>query len=83
MSAVGNDGPLYGMLQNPADQPNVLGVGAVDADRTPSNAEGSLTEPRVACGPLLSTRDDHMSVHICTNRNSFTFYKLILVLRKK
>lgn len=35
VSAVGNDGPLYGTQQNPADQPDVLGVGALDNDADP------------------------------------------------
>ncbi len=31
VSAIGNDGPLFGGLNNPADQMDVLGVGGVDA----------------------------------------------------
>lgn len=31
VSAIGNDGPLYGTLNNPADMLDVLGVGGVDA----------------------------------------------------
>ena len=31
VSAIGNDGPLYGTLNNPADQLDVLGVGGMDA----------------------------------------------------
>uniref|UniRef100_A0A0X3PPT7 Uncharacterized protein n=1 Tax=Schistocephalus solidus TaxID=70667 RepID=A0A0X3PPT7_SCHSO len=31
VSAIGNGGPLYGSLNNPADQMDVLGVGAIDA----------------------------------------------------
>ena len=30
VSAIGNDGPLYGTLNNPADQLDVIGVGGVD-----------------------------------------------------
>ena len=30
ISAIGNDGPLYGTLNNPADQMDVLGVGGID-----------------------------------------------------
>ena len=30
VSAIGNDGPLYGTLNNPADQNDVIGVGGVD-----------------------------------------------------
>ena len=29
ISAIGNDGPLYGTLNNPGDQIDVIGVGAV------------------------------------------------------
>lgn len=37
VSAIGNDGPLYGTLNNPADQLDVLGVGGIDyADRIAS-----------------------------------------------
>lgn len=32
VSAIGNDGPHYGTLNNPADQNDVLGVGGVDWD---------------------------------------------------
>ncbi|KER21077.1 hypothetical protein T265_10520 [Opisthorchis viverrini] len=31
VSAIGNDGPVFGTLNNPADQMDVLGVGGVDA----------------------------------------------------
>jgi membrane-bound transcription factor site-1 protease len=30
VSAIGNDGPLYGTLNNPADQPDVIGVGGIN-----------------------------------------------------
>uniref|UniRef100_A0A8D0S6Q6 Membrane-bound transcription factor site-1 protease n=2 Tax=Boreoeutheria TaxID=1437010 RepID=A0A8D0S6Q6_PIG len=30
VSAIGNDGPLYGTLNNPADQMDVIGVGGID-----------------------------------------------------
>ena len=29
VSAIGNDGPLYGTLNNPADQNDVIGVGGI------------------------------------------------------
>jgi len=32
VSAIGNDGPLYGTLNNPADQMDVIGVGGIDFD---------------------------------------------------
>ncbi|GAM18904.1 hypothetical protein SAMD00019534_020790, partial [Acytostelium subglobosum LB1] len=31
VSAIGNDGPLYGTLSNPADQSDVIGVGSIDS----------------------------------------------------
>ncbi|KAI6205083.1 hypothetical protein M3Y94_00752400 [Aphelenchoides besseyi] len=30
VSAIGNDGPTFGTLNNPADHPDVIGVGAID-----------------------------------------------------
>lgn len=37
VSAIGNDGPLYGTLNNPADQNDVIGVGGIDfSDRIAS-----------------------------------------------
>ena len=30
VSAIGNDGPLYGTLNNPADMSDVIGVGGID-----------------------------------------------------
>lgn len=32
VSAIGNEGPMYGTLNNPADQPDVVGVGGIDWD---------------------------------------------------
>ena len=33
ISAIGNDGPLYGTLNNPADNLDIIGVGGItDAD---------------------------------------------------
>ncbi|EGC29764.1 hypothetical protein DICPUDRAFT_42435, partial [Dictyostelium purpureum] len=34
VSAIGNDGPLYGTLNNPADQSDVIGVGGIDYSDT-------------------------------------------------
>lgn len=31
VSAVGNDGPLFGSVNNPADHPAVVGVGAINS----------------------------------------------------
>ena len=32
VSGIGNSGPMWGNLMNPADQPDVIGVGGVDDD---------------------------------------------------
>lgn len=32
VSAIGNDGPTYGTLMNPADDPSVIGVGGITSD---------------------------------------------------
>ncbi|XP_046807318.1 membrane-bound transcription factor site-1 protease isoform X2 [Lucilia cuprina] len=32
VSAIGNDGPLYGTLNNPADQSDVIGVGGINSE---------------------------------------------------
>lgn len=34
VSAIGNDGPVYGTLNNPADQMDVIGVGGIDFEDT-------------------------------------------------
>jgi membrane-bound transcription factor site-1 protease len=33
VSAIGNDGPHYGTLNNPADQNDVIGVGGIDYNK--------------------------------------------------
>lgn len=32
VSAIGNDGPLFGTLNNPADQNDVIGIGGIGYD---------------------------------------------------
>lgn len=34
VSAIGNDGPLYGTLNNPADENSVIGIGGIDYEDT-------------------------------------------------
>lgn len=34
ISAIGNDGPLYGTLNNPGDQSDVIGVGGMNFEET-------------------------------------------------
>jgi membrane-bound transcription factor site-1 protease len=41
VSAIGNDGPLYGTLNNPADQSDVIAVGGI-------NRNGALSQ---VCAP--------------------------------
>jgi subtilisin family serine protease len=45
VSAIGNDGPLYGTLNNPADQNDVIGIGGIDyTDRiAPFSSRGMST----------------------------------------
>ncbi|GFH33508.1 peptidase_S8 domain-containing protein, partial [Haematococcus lacustris] len=45
ISAIGNDGPLYGTLNNPADAPDVIGVGGIDDDGNiaPFSSRGMTT----------------------------------------
>mmetsp|Transcript_42834 Transcript_42834/g.71281 ORF Transcript_42834/g.71281 Transcript_42834/m.71281 type:complete len:1139 (+) Transcript_42834:55-3471(+) len=45
VSAIGNDGPLYGTLNNPADQADVIGVGGIDFDDSiaPFSSRGMTT----------------------------------------
>lgn len=37
VSALGNDGPIYGTLNNPADQPDVIGVSSINLDSSLSS----------------------------------------------
>ena len=45
VSAIGNDGPLYGTLNNPADQMDVIGVGGITQDDSvaPFSSRGMTT----------------------------------------
>jgi membrane-bound transcription factor site-1 protease len=45
VSAIGNDGTLYGTLNNPADQLDVIGVGGIDYSNrlAPFSSRGTLT----------------------------------------
>ncbi len=55
VSAIGNDGPLYGTLNNPADQNDVIGVGGIDD----YNAISGFSSRRVR---LL----DELLTHMCS-----------------
>lgn len=45
VSAIGNDGPIFGTLNNPADQPDVIGVGGITFDHkiAPFSSRGMTT----------------------------------------
>ena len=45
VSAIGNDGPLYGTLNNPADQLDVIGVGGIQYNEmmSPFSSRGMTT----------------------------------------
>ena len=78
VSAIGNDGPLYGTLNNPADQSDVIGVGGIDyADKIASfSSRGMSTwelprgygRAKVRIGALLLCHSfAFMSFLICTH----------------
>jgi hypothetical protein len=60
VSAIGNDGPLYGTLNNPADQMDVIGVGGINFDVSSSYVNTSVADPNpdpsdpYVFGPLRS-----------------------------
>ncbi len=47
VSAIGNDGPLYGTLNNPADQMDVIGVGGINFDVSSSYLNTSVAAPNL------------------------------------
>ncbi len=60
VSAIGNDGPLYGTLNNPADQNDVIGIGGIDY----SDACVSFLRYALLCMSLpLAPRCPSISVH--------------------
>ena len=51
ISAIGNDGPLYGTLNNPADLSDVIGVGGMDdQDRVAPFSSRGVTTAEIALG---------------------------------
>jgi hypothetical protein len=73
VSAIGNDGPIYGTLNNPADQLDVIGVGGIDFKvRTRRTFRAHLTDLLTAYwssfpGPsckLLISRNDNMGAPV-------------------
>jgi membrane-bound transcription factor site-1 protease len=53
VSAIGNDGPLYGTLNNPADQLDVIGVGGLDyADKIASFSSRGMSTWELPTGEL-------------------------------
>uniref|UniRef100_A0A673JF34 Membrane-bound transcription factor site-1 protease-like n=1 Tax=Sinocyclocheilus rhinocerous TaxID=307959 RepID=A0A673JF34_9TELE len=57
VSAIGNDGPLYGTLNNPADQMDVIGVGGIDFEDNIArfSSRGMTTWVRSHAGCQAST----------------------------
>ncbi len=60
VSAIGNDGPLYGTLNNPADQMDVIGVGGINFEDQVRNCTGiellsSIMSGRTAVGRRTDT----------------------------
>ena len=54
VSAIGNDGPLYGTLNNPADMMDVIGVGGINFEDqiAPFSSRGMTTWVSLMCSPL-------------------------------
>lgn len=75
ISAIGNDGPLYGTLNNPADQLDVIGVGGLDyADHIASfSSRGMITWHLPTGTPLL-----HAEVQQSCIACSFQFHTHML-----
>ena len=68
VSAIGNDGPLYGTLNNPADQNDVIGVGGVDyADQIASFSSRGMSTWELPIGygraKVGAQQADSVSVH--------------------
>lgn len=60
ISAIGNDGPLYGTLNNPADQLDVIGVGGLDyADHIASFSSRGMITWHLPTGATLQSRNMH------------------------
>ena len=83
VSAIGNDGPLYGTLNNPADQNDVLGVGGIDyQDKIATfSSRGMSTwelprgygRSKVVLPPLtcIPSRHRHSFLQLCPRCSSF------------
>ena len=72
ISAIGNDGPLYGTLNNPADQMDVIGVGGINFDDQVLEITYLLLKNILKCE--IST------LHLLKNCSSFEIF--ILNLRR-
>lgn len=56
ISAIGNDGPLYGTLNNPADQMDVIGVGGINfEDQIAKFSSRGMTTWELPQGKCIST----------------------------
>lgn len=72
VSAIGNDGPLYGTLNNPADQNDVIGVGGIDyTDKIASFSSRGMSTWELPHGygrPKVGSLSIHVHVvhvHVC------------------
>ena len=77
VSAIGNDGPLYGTLNNPADQSDVIGVGGIDYNNhIASFSSRGMTTWELPHGYILYLGGTFFVVSHCW---FFFFYNFILV----
>jgi subtilisin family serine protease len=78
ISAIGNDGPLYGTLNNPADQPDVIGVGGIDNNNNiASFSSRGMTTWELPAGTGESCRRvvcDVCWVVMCCARRMFSWF---------
>lgn len=66
VSAIGNDGPLYGTLNNPADQLDVIGVGGLDyADHIASFSSRGMNTWQLPIGAPHSLRRAALPLRVC------------------
>lgn len=64
VSAIGNDGPLYGTLNNPADQSDVIGVGGIDySDHIASFSSRGMSTWEIPHGSVLFSICDDSATH--------------------
>jgi subtilisin family serine protease len=76
VSAIGNDGPLYGTLNNPADQSDVIGVGGIDySDHIASFSSRGMSTWEIPHG--YANHSFHRT-EICPEIGFFSFFLLVV-----